>query len=196
MPISKFYGRGQVVDEFGNTHPMAGDNMFRGAPIVISHSHHEIHCGDSYVSTYIKDVPIDGTLDILVVVPNELPPYPDQDQRLYHVEAILLAEAECELSIFEAPTVSANGTAMLVVNRNRNSEETSDLGVFHTPTVTSEGNFLEAVHLGSKNQEGGGDKADEFVLRNDTLYLYRVTSFAPSTNQITIKLNHYIHPGI
>lgn len=180
-----------LEDEFGVTHRMAGDNMFAGSPVVIDGPHHETHCGDRYLTSYIEDVSApSGTAELLVIVPNEV------GAKRYHTEFVVTTESEARLEVFEGPTVTANGTAISNYNRERDSVNTSSLAVYHTPTTTADGTRIDAVHWGSGRSSGGSGRTDEWVLGNNTAYLVRVTNYSATANHTTIKVDHYIHPGI
>jgi hypothetical protein len=183
-----------LVDEFGSIGRMLSDNYFLGAPVVINSEHHEIHCGDSYLVSRIVDLGNGASDDILIIVPDEAGS--GQSQKLYHFLPRGASEAEVIWYLYEAPTVSANGTAMTAFNRNRNSAFTSDLEHYHTPTVTTVGTLISTDHAGSGRGTGGEARSEEFVLKNNTKYLLRVTNQTASNNYIDWHLNHYIHPGI
>ena len=185
-----------IIDEFGNYGHILGDNIFRGAIITIPPEHHEIHCGDSYVASRVADIGNGATDEILIIVPNEAGTYPDQSQKLYHMVVEGLCEAEGEFELFEAPTVTANGTALSIANRNRNSSLTDYLGIYHTPTTTADGTSLEVFHVGSGKALGGEGRTDEWVLKNNTIYLARFTNFTTSNNHVTWRLNYYVHAGV
>jgi len=183
-----------IVDEYGAYGHILGDNIFRGAIITIPPEHHEIHCGDSYVSTRVADVGNGATDELLIIVPNETGT--GQDQKLYHLVVEGICESEGEWELFESPTVSNNGTALSVLNRNRNSTNTDYLGIYHTPTTSADGTSLEKIHVGSGKGIGGEGRTDEWVLKNNTIYLARFTNFTTSSNHATWRLNYYVHPGV
>lgn len=88
-----------VIDEFGNQAQMLGDNSFQGAPIVVDVAHHEIHCGDMYVTTRAVDLG-NGASDVLhIIVPNETST--TATLKKYHFLVSFDAEAEAELNIYE-----------------------------------------------------------------------------------------------
>lgn len=183
-----------LIDEFGVQSQMLGDNLFQGSPIVIDTAHHEIHCGDMFVATRAVDL-ANGASDVLhIVVPNETGTM--LTQKKYHFLVNFDTEAEAELNIYEGPTTSNDGTAMSKVNRERNSSLLSSLGIYHTPTSSVDGTLIYTKHLGSGRSSGGGDRSAEFVLKNNTKYLLRLTNSTATNNYISWEINHYIHPGI
>jgi len=185
-----------VKDEFENVQCMLGDSMFRGAPVTVTNEHHEIHCGDSYIASRTVDVSGSGTDVILIIVPDESPAYPSQSQKIFHMLLEGISESEGQWDLYEGPTVSANGTALNVLNRNRNSTNDDALSIYHTPTTSADGTLLESFHIGSGRGVGGGGRSDEWVLKNNTKYLVRFTNATAVANYITWRLNYYVHPGI
>lgn len=183
-----------LIDEFGIQSQMLGDNSFQGSPVTIDIAHHEIHCGDMYVTTRIFDL-ANAASDVLhIIVPNETGTL--LTMKKYHTLISFNSEAEAEMNIYEAPTTSNNGTLLTKINRERNSTYTSNLGIYHTPTSSVDGTLIYSKHIGNGIAIGGGVRSDEFVLKNNTKYLIRLTNFAAGNNHISWELNHYIHPGV
>lgn len=189
------------VDEFGNYAHILGDNIFKGALITIPVEHHEIHCGDSYEMSHIDDLANGGVLDILIVVPNEglseTHPGDSQDTKQYHFKGNVSTEAEATVEFFEDVTVSANGNALDVFCRNRNFDLTDTLDMYEGPTVTSTGTRLVVAKTGSVRSSGGNvGRSDEFILKDNTLYLLRITNNVTTTEWVSVNLDYYVHPGV
>ncbi len=179
-----------LIDEFGTIARMAGDNLFAGSPVVVASEHHEIHCGDSYELGRIVNLVNGASTDILIIVPNEA-------VKRFHFIWSLEAEGEATATLYEGATVSANGTALSIFNRERNSSNVDYLGAYHTPTVTGTGTAIEQHKVGSGNKVGGSaGRADEWILKNNTTYLLRVANETAVNNWVDIKCDYYVHPGI
>ena len=190
-----------VEDEYGNVTRILGDNIFKGALITIPVEHHEIHCGDSYEFSHIADLGNGGVLDVLIIVPNEGvtgEPGLQQDVKQYHFKGRVVSEFEANVQFYEDTEVSDNGTGINVYNRNRNASDYTDfLGVYHTPTVTSAGTLLETNRIGSARSSGGqATRADEWILKDNTIYLLRITNNVTTDNYIDVHIDYYVHPGI
>lgn len=181
--------RAYITDEFGVQSQILGDNFYAGAPVVIDIDHHEIHCGDSYTCAYNASLGNGASSDILLVVPNEA-------VKRYHLTVNVGAGTEATYFLYETPTTSADGTALAWANRDRNSILASSLGVYHTPTVSSEGTAIDMDRFGAKQTASAVDRSNEFILKNNTKYLLRVTNGSGNASFVSWKLNHYIHPGI
>jgi len=183
-----------LEDENGVQGKMLSDNMFLGAPVILNSEHHEIHCGDSFVTSRVVDLGNGASDDLLIVVPNEAGT--GQSQILYHLLANIDVETESLVYLYEGPTTSANGTQITSYNRERNSALTAGMSVYYGPTVSATGTQLQVAHLGSGRLVGRSGRSEEFVLKNNTKYLLRVTNLTANNNYISWELNHYRHPGI
>lgn len=191
-----------LIDEYGNLSHYLCDNIFKGVPIVVDVAHHEIHCGDSYETSYIEDLGNAGVLDLLIVVPAEgiissLEEGSQQGVRQYHFKGTVTAEAEATLEFFEGVTTSALGSSLPVFNRNRNSERTNFLGVYAAPTITNTDTRLVVAKIGSGRDMGGtATRSDEFILKDGSTYLLRVTNSLTTNNFIGLNIDYYVHPGV
>ena len=184
-----------LVDEFGDYAQMLTDGIFQGAPVVIDSEHHEIHCGDSYTTHFLKDVPNAGTSEVLIVVPTETGT--GQSLKRYHAVITASSESEADYEFYESPTVTDNGTALGVYNRERDSSLTSGLSIYHTPTTSADGTNIDGDHWGSgRGSGGGGERRNEWVLGNGKTYLIRITNSTTTANHCVIRVDHYVHPGI
>ena len=87
----------------------------------------------------------------------------------------------CEIIMTEGVTTSSDGTALSVLNMNRNSVNTSTLTAFHTPvsptggTTLTSGFFLEGG-TGPHASGGGTDFDREWILKANTKYLIVITN--------------------
>jgi hypothetical protein len=177
-----------LVDEFGVQSQMLGDNMYGGAPVMIDIPHHEIHCGDSFTCSYNASLGNGASSDILLVVPNEA-------VKRFHLTVNIGVGTEVTYFLYEDATTSANGTALAWYNRERNSVLTTSLSISHTPTVTTTGTAIDTDRFGAKQTASSVERSEEFVLKNNTKYLLRVTNGSGNASFVSWKLNHYIHPG-
>ena len=104
------------------------------------------------------------------------------------------------MELFEAPTVSSNGTAMPVINLSRAAGNTSLTVAYHTPTITTDGTLLHTSHLpaggtffgGGRGGTDGFPNGGEWLLAAGTLYLIRV-SFAAATANVGGDFIFYEH---
>lgn len=153
---------------------------------VIDFSHSEIHEGESFTASYKADIGNGANLDLLIVTPNTA--------KWAHFTYELDVEAETDVMIYEAPTATA-GTEVAIYNRDRNSEVTPTVTVTHTPTgITAGSTIIRAYHLGTGKSFGGGSRdVHEFILKQNTKYLFRMTNATTSNNYMAVKLDWYEH---
>lgn len=156
-----------------------------GAPVTIDYPHYRIHTGATYTTGYDLDTSNGASLDILVVTPNTTV--------RSHFTYEIVAELEAHFTMYEGVTTSNNGTALPSYNRNRNSANTSTLLTYHTPTVSNLGStLLRRWHSGSGRAYGGGDRGThEFILKQNTSYLLRITNSTTNNNYMAVKLDWY-----
>lgn len=182
------------VDENGVYSQALGDNYFAGSAVMIDVDHHEIHCGDSIVMSHAVDLGNGAVRDILIAVPN-----PEITAKRYHFYIDIITESEADYKLYESTTISNVGTAIAAYNRNRQNPVVAENEVlfYHTPTVTDVGTLIEECHWGSGRGVGGESRGmHEFVLKNNTKYMIRLTNATSNNNYICIKVNYYVHPGV
>ena len=162
------------------------DKLSQGL-IVIDFDHHKDHDGKAFVVTGQATLDSAGVLNLLVVTP--------AGPEFMHLLHQFRSTGEANLAHYEATAVSANGTGLAEINRNRNSANVSGAAVYQGPTVTDAGTLLMVAHFGSGQNEGGDTRGDnEWVLKPSTNYLLRVTSEA-NGNDVSWYLNWYEHDG-
>ena len=156
------------------------------AQTTIDYEHHEIHSGSSYTADREVNLANGASMDILLITPNTT----KWAHLIYEIEA----QAEMQFYIYEAPTATA-GTAMTIINRNRNVTNPATVTLSHTPTgITPGTTIIRKYHMGAGKAFGGGARsAHEFVLKQNTKYLIRMTNLTVTTNWATIVLNWYEH---
>ena len=159
----------------------ASSNSFQ----FVDYPHHETHEGDSYVASYAADISIGNDLLFLVITPTT----PEM-----HAVLDIQCESETDISLFEAPTTSANGTSVAAINKRRTgTPPTAGATVFHTPTVSANGTLLANQHIGSG--KGGGAEIqgrDEWILKpGGTKYLIKCT--ATAAGYISAAIRWYEH---
>lgn len=193
--------RNYITDEFGNQSQILGDNIYKGAILSIPVEHHEIHCGDSFESTYTGDLANAASIVFSIIVPNEglveAMPGDNQTKKQYHVKINIDTEAEALITIHEGATLSANGTAIPIINRNRNFQLPTTLTFNHTPTVTGAGTQIYQRRIGSGKTVGGSaGRENEIILKDNTKYTITILNATVSDNYYNIELDYYIHPGV
>ena len=155
-----------------NWHPAEIDSMTR-AINTISHAHHEIHEG-SHFKADRQDIALSttDTIELLLTTPDTT--------KWVHFLLTMQSTGEVVVELYEGTTVSAEGTAITPINRNRNSATKSVVVVTHTPSVSSDGTKLTENWIGTTGfKEDIGDTLrdnSEIILKQNTKYLIRLTA--------------------
>lgn len=180
VTASALYGRnnGKVV-------PLIADKS-SSALVSIDFAHHEIHEGDHYFIKNFTIISGSGVLDFLAVTPNTT--------KWAHMLVQFSFEAEANIVIYEGATTSADGSAVISYNRNRNSANTAAVILYTGPTVTTTGTQISAYKTGSGKLTGGESRASaELILKQNTKYLIRVTNDTVSNNWVDYLADWYEH---
>ena len=154
----------------------------------ITYEHHEIHAGSSFTANYTVELGNGAVIDILVVTPNTT--------KWAHMVYSLICELETDFKFYEGPTTTNDGTGLTEFNRDRNSSTAATTVVSHTPTIAggAEGTLIRQKHFGSGKADGAeGHDVHEFILKQNTKYLFRITNGTASNNWISFILNWYEH---
>lgn len=155
------------------------------AVLTIDYAHHEIHDGSSFTTDHTVELGNGAVIDVQLLTPDSL--------KYCHLLYTILCELEAEVKVYEGIT-STVGTGLTIYNRDRNSGSASGCVAVHTPSVTGTGVLLRTKHFGTGKAVGGQTHdADEWILKANTKYLFRLTNATTSANYVTIMLNWYEH---
>lgn len=151
--------------------------------ITIDIVHSKIHQGYGF---QVGDL----TLAVDIALPKKyLIITPDTGDRA-HMIFIVETEPGVKFEFFEDTTVTANGTALSIINYKRDSVITSVLQVFKDPTVTADGTQIFLWQSGTTTSAGkvGGNiqHNDEFILKQNTKYQIKIT---PLSNNTTVFIH-------
>lgn len=152
-------------------------------------SHHRIHEGNLFHANIIStNLQIINPKYILFISPPQDPVAADTTK--VHLIFKVTANPGILLEFFEDSVVTNNGTAVPLINHNRNST-TIPLGqVFENPTVTSDGTRIY-VELVGTSAIGGISTTfdrdeDEYILKVQTNYLIKITPLIDGVSTTTI----------
>jgi len=167
-------------------------DRFVHARTVMDHKHRMIHDGFAYHTTHrVASLGNGASLEGLISVPAGSFP---------HLTAMLFtfSAGDIDIETFEGTTTSADGTAVAVFNRNRNSSNTPAISVSHTPTITADGTQIHdrLVHptdFGVGTSEGivSPNLGEEWILKPSTKYLVRVTNNSGGAVKLTMEMLWY-----
>lgn len=82
------------------------------------------------------------------------------------------------IDLYENPTITADGTPIVALNRKRNSANTPTMSTFSGSTITDNGTLLEEIIIydtggvGSNEQQGSGNVDADWILAPNTNYLF------------------------
>ena len=157
-----------------------------GYLITISEIHALIHDGKFFSASYVDEtVSNNASLNILIDCNGASP----------HTRIMCQVGGDCHFRLFENPTVSANGTEITPVNRNRYSPNTATTDLYKDPTVTGDGTLISELISpgGTILVSTGGDSSmfEEFILHKDRTYLARITNISGISQPISMELEFY-----
>lgn len=112
-----------------------------------------------------------------------------------HLVSTITVSGDCSIEFYEGATTTADGTAINLFNRNRNSATTPDIVLTHTPTISGDGTIVHPDYIpgGQKKKATGGEDGfdDELVLKPSTKYLLRVTNESGANAIVAIAFDWY-----
>jgi hypothetical protein len=155
-------------------------------PVTIPYDHHQIHEGEMWHwDVYILNLASAANYDIVFTVPVITRPAGEPVVvRAPHFRYDIKVNDLANFFLYEGPTVTAaTGTARTPINYERNGTYTPQMAILDAPTVTAPGTqidagyFLTSSTTQSKASAEGGT-VHEFVLKDNTKYLFRLTSGA------------------
>lgn len=154
---------------------------------VIDYAHGELHGGTHYTVRNTALLTKAGTKDILIVTPNTT-------KWAHIVIGLDTNDAAVTGYLYESPTVTSSGTLDVTKNRNRNYADNNTTLVYVDPVATVVGTQLAKYAIGSgKNSGGGARDAEEFVLKQNTLYLFRIVEGNVAATNINWTIDWYEH---
>jgi hypothetical protein len=168
-------------------------------PVVMFFDHHQVHEGESFRwSFYNASLGNNAIKDIQITVPNiTLSAGQTYIQKCPHFRFEVVQSNTGIVKLYEAPTISVQGTQITPINLERNGTYTSKLIIKEDPTNTALGNLIwQGINTANKNAASElNDATNEFILKNNTTYLLRVQSLTAS-NAILIRMLWYEDLGV
>lgn len=152
----------------------------------VTDAHSNINSGKAFmVGDIFTGIANDGSAEGLFQATNEM-----------HGFLQAASQGDFEIRIFEEPTFSAAGTAMTVLNKNRNSSIASGTTVTHTPTLTDDGTpFPPAFVAGGSGGNAAGAQSTAFlgeiIFKANTNYLFRLINKSGQAATMMGRLEWY-----
>ena len=152
----------------------------------IDYAHHEIHGGSHFFTGNFTLLANAQVYNIIFITPDTL--------KYSHMIFELATQAEAMFNYYEGVTVSANGTALAMFDRNRTTDNTPGTTFYHTPTIATTGVEFGAGIFGSGNKIGGQLRdSNEIILKPNTIYLLRITNNTSVSNWLDWQFDWYEH---
>jgi len=153
--------------------------------VTITSPHDELHRGNGFSLFHDSgSIANNATSEILINV----------GSTGLHVQLIADVTDTFLSETFEGTTVSSNGTAKTVFNKNRYSSKTTNASVFHTPTITADGTQIGCELVGAGKKQGGSSemtRGDQWIFKSNTTYLVRYTNISGQSNRAVINIEWY-----
>lgn len=161
-----------------------------GASVTIDVVHHEVHEGEMFHASYTNAALGNGNaVEMLFHVGGAVDA---------HTVFEVFAGGQVTVSLYESPTVGANGTALNIYNMNRGITATSNSQVYHTPTISDTGsvalvnNRVLPGGTSPQTRVGGGIRSGaEWILAPGKNYFLRVSNTSGGTIAVNIGLEWY-----
>lgn len=177
---------GLIADDIGK--PLRSDSITHVLE-TIDYAHHEIHGGDSYIVTDVQNVST-TTIKYQITTPDTA--------KLAHMLFAINCTGEFSLLITEGSD-RVDGSALVEINRNRNSSNTAGIIATLTPTGGSTDGAVTIFNIrtgatgpGISASAPGVSRADnEFILKQNTKYVIAVTTYADV--YVNLVANWYEH---
>jgi len=168
------------------------------AMVVIPYEHHEVHDGTHFTYTRVdSDFDIADEIVLLIITP-------DTDVAA-HVLFNLTAAFDTTVELWENTAALGHGSSGVldVFNNNRNADTVNTTTINDSDGGGADGTLIFLSHFGistglGANQVigGGSGRADEeWVLRRNSKYLFKVTS-GTDNSSVSIKLSWYEHQDV
>ena len=161
------------------------DNLFKAA-LVMQTEHHEVHEGNHYSICAVGVFSLNDTVEYVITTPDTA--------EWAHMLFLVNTTAGFRLDVYEGSSSVVDGTPVVPNNNNRNSLNTSGLVILQDPTSITDGDLR--VSLGGGNNQKGGitDRANELILKQNEVYLFRITSLN-NNNTMAYCADWYEHIG-
>jgi len=167
------------------------DDPYHPRMNTLDYAHWEIHSGSHYFYENYVELGNGGIQSIEITTPDTT----KWAHLLFSVHSDLTAIIE----LLEGPAAGTGGSEVTPVNNNRNSSNTSGLTVKTGVTAGAGGTSLMKRHIGSGTnpssaRPGEASRDSEILLKQNTIYLLKITSGAASNN-VDYRLSWYEHTG-
>ena len=162
------------------------------AVLAIDYEHHEVHAGSHFTFSAIDaDLDIIDTMAFIITTPNTT--------KWAHMIFLVNGQLATKVELLET-TTRGLGVTQLDYNNDRNSADTSGIAICIMGDGGSDGTVIftdrfgidTGVGIGKVAGGGASRGTHEWILKQNTKYLFRVTS-ATDDNVASVGLSWYEH---
>jgi hypothetical protein len=175
-------------------------DIIAGLPVMIDYDQHQSHEGEYWgYQNYVASLTSGSSKDFLLIVPNiTVPADVPVAARMPHLRFTVASADGIDVFLYRAPTVTGAGTQRLPENFEENGTYTAQMQIWEDPTVSAVGTLRDraGVLVTAPGKTGGEfDAKNERIMKNNTTYLFRVTSNA-TPNKILVHFRWYEDLGV
>lgn len=150
----------------------------------ISAQNYALYAGKVFLAGGYFDVTGSSAYDILAITP------PTGE---YYFVYDVSVEHEATASFYENATTTNNGTTMSSFNLNRNSANSCGIAFLNAPVLSTTGTLLLSTKAGSTKKVGGGiPYFRDWILKQNTKYLFRILNDTVSNNWTSFRFISYL----
>lgn len=183
-------GTGFVTGVKGLNVFMYGSDPVSDLPVFVDYNHHQNHEGEAFQYTYpLTSLSNGSTINFRLVVPTYAVLI-----RAPHLWFEVDVLAQTTISLYESPTATG-GNLQTTYCRNRNSSNVPGMTVYSAPSVSANGTLLSQHTVGDSTVGAAVATFDEWLLKNNTVYLISVLSSAAG-NSVGLRLKWYEDLGV
>ncbi len=146
--------------------------------VVIDVLHHKVHHG-------LLNIVSDAGANVQIATPKYWQFKTPNTSKRIHFNFVGEASAVCKIEFYETPTLT-DGTALSILNADRNIASPATLLAYKDPSVSVEGTLIAIMYIGSSGGSvriSGESKRDiEYILKQNTSYTAKFTVAANGTN--------------
>jgi hypothetical protein len=142
-----------------------------GAMLVgIDYAHYQVHSGQHFMGGDLGTISNNGNVDYLFISDNTYN---------CHFLFDIASDQNIKIEIYEAPTITANGTVLGTINLNRTKTNVPTALVYKNPTITANGNMLGAMY--SIGRGAPANNNQEMIFKKGVKYLCRLVGTVNGT---------------
>jgi hypothetical protein len=174
-----------TVQVFGSQMAPLQQDASTNAVTQIDYEHHETHGGSHYYICNHQEFSNAEVVDFTVITPDTA--------KWTHMTFMIEGTGATSVDIREDAAVDVAGTAVASFNNNRNSVNTTGMTIRVGDTFTDEGDLISSSYSGANKQAGFVDRNKEIVMKQNSVYIFRITNETAQVNEVNYCAEWYEH---